>query len=38
MNVPGLFNETSLNQIMLKREGNERLGPRSIQKYHYSNI
>ena len=38
MNVLGAFNEMSLNQFMHKREGNDRLGPDSMQKYRYSNI
>ena len=38
MNVRGVFNEVSLNQVMNKGEGNDRLGPNVEQKYHYSNI
>ena len=35
MNVPRTFKEISLHMIMHKRGGNDRLGPDSIQKYHY---
>jgi len=38
MNVPGAFDEASLNQVMHKREGNDRLGLDFEQKYRYSNI
>ena len=38
MNVPRTFNEISLSMIMQKKEGNDRLSPDSIQKYHYKNI
>ena len=38
MNVPRIFNEMSLSMIMHKREGNDSLGPDSVQKYRYRDI
>ena len=38
MNVPSTFHEISLNMIMHKRGGSDRLGPDSIQNYHYKNV